>query len=199
MRETIREARACQALTDGAIKGATLALERIYLNFVTDRMEKIWLVWILRGIWGSLGDCTKLSSRCLRKWPNTQEGKDQGGTSMGRWQGRRLEGSDMPASVWVGWSPGWALALILQKVVWPVFLLNHILNYLFCVPAPGKDSRAEPGLVEGARIEDTGQDFQGVHERGVPVKAENMEEYRGERRATKATSSKDSLSQHCEM
>lgn len=44
MRETIREARACQALTDGAIKGATLALERIYLNFVTDRMEKIWLV-----------------------------------------------------------------------------------------------------------------------------------------------------------
>lgn len=168
MRETIREARACQALTDGAIKGATLALERIYLNFVTDRMEKIWLVWILRGIWGSLGDCTKLSPRCLGKWPKTQEEKDQSGTSMGRWQGRRLEGSDMSASVGVGWSPRWALALILQKVVWPVFLLNHVLNYLFCVPAPGKDSRAEPGLVEGARIEDTGQDFQGVHERGVP-------------------------------
>lgn len=67
------------------------------------------------------------------------------------------------------------------------------------MPAPGKDSRAEPGLVEGARIEDTGQDFQGVHERGVPMKAENMEEYRGERRVTKATSSKGSLSQHCEM
>lgn len=133
-----------------------------------------------RCIGGGLGDWTKLTTGCLGKWPKTQEGKYQGGTSMGSWQGRSLEGSDTTASIWEGQSPGWALALI--HAVWPAFLLNPILNYLCCVPAPGKDWGFEPGLVEGTRIEDTEQAFQGIHECGVPVKAENMEEYWGEKK-----------------
>lgn len=85
------------------------------------------IVWILRDFWGGF---TQLAMGSL-EGPQTQKGKDQGGTSMGRWRGGRLEGSDWWAGHRAGRSPDWALPLI--PAVWPVFLLNPILNCLFCI------------------------------------------------------------------
>lgn len=124
-----------------------MALKIVNLNLASDKMEEIWLSWVLWGIQGGLWDCVKLIIGfqkglvgLCRTYYGMLRGRAKGrGREWSGWTGEEKawenQWMERAAYMLAGWQSvhlsDWALCLI--TAVRPILLLNTTFIYFFYV------------------------------------------------------------------